>query len=106
MIDLDQAVVDTPTRIAELAEQAKKGNGESVYEYLKDLERGFALPIKKVREFPGFTAEELAGMLGSFHPPQGYTLVDKKPALVGLCDKLMSAHTVRELVVERPASVT
>lgn len=106
VIDLDQAVVDTPTRIAELAEQAKKGNGESVYEYLKDLERGFALPIKKVREFPGFTAEELAGMLGSFHPPQGYTLVDKKPALVGLCDKLMSAHTVRELVVERPASVT
>ena len=106
VIDLDEAVVASPTRIAEIAEQARVGNGESVFEYLKDLENGFALPIKKVREFPGFTAEELTGMLGKFHPPQGYTLVDKNPALARVCDKLMSAEPVRELVVEHPASIT
>jgi predicted transcriptional regulator len=106
VIDLDEAVVASPTRIAEIAEQARVGNGESVFEYLKDLENGFALPIKKVREFPGFTAEELTGMLGTFHPPQGYTLVDKNPTLAGVCDKLMSAEPVRELVVEHPTPVT
>jgi predicted transcriptional regulator len=106
VIDLDAAVVASPTRIAEIAEQARVGNGESVFEYLKDLKIGFALPIKKVREYPGFTAEELTDLLGTFHPPQGYTLVDKNPTLAGVCDKLMSAETVRELVVEHPASVT
>lgn len=106
VIDLDEAVVASPTRIAEIAEQARAGNGQSVFDYLKDLENGFALPIKKVREFPGFTAEELTGMLGTFHPPQGYTLVDKNPALASVCDKLTLTDPVRELVVEHPASVT
>lgn len=106
VIDLDTAVVDTPVRIAQIAEQARVGNGESVFEYLKDLERGFAIPIKQVREYPGFTAAELAGMLGSFHPPQGYTLIDRHPALTGVCDKLTSADVVRELVVAHPSSVS
>jgi predicted transcriptional regulator len=106
VIDLDQAIVVSPQRIAHLAEQAHAGNGESVYEYLKDLQRGFALPIKRVREFPGFTAEYLTGMLGSFHPPQGYTLVDKNPALAEVCDRLISSEVVRELVVPHPAPVT
>jgi len=106
VIDLNPAIVDTPQRIANLAEQVHAGNGESVYGYLKDLQRGFALPIKKVREFPGFTVEDLTRMLGSFHPPQGYTLVDKNPTLAEVCDKLISSEVVRELVVQHPASVT
>lgn len=106
VIDLDEAIVDTPRRIAELAEQARVGTGDSVFAYLKDLERGFALPIKKVREYPGFSMEQLAGMLGSFHPPQGYTLVDKRPALADVCDKLMSDEVVRELIVQHSAPVT
>jgi predicted transcriptional regulator len=105
VIDLDPAIVDAPRRIADLAEQSRTGNGESVYEYLKDLERGFAIPIKRVREYPGFTAEELTEMLGSFHPPQGYTLIDRHPALASVCDKLVSAQVVRELVVPHPAPV-
>ncbi|SHG79640.1 hypothetical protein [Streptoalloteichus hindustanus] len=105
VIDLAPAVVDTPRRIADIAEQAHVGNGKSVYEYLKDLERGFAIPIRQVREYPGFTAEELTGILGSFHPPQGYTLVDRNPALVGVCTKLTSVDVVRELIIQHPASV-
>lgn len=105
VIDLDEAIVDTPVRIADLAEQARVGNGASVFEYLKDLDRGFALPIKKVREYPGFNAAELAGMLGSFHPPQGYTLIDRHPALAEVCDTLVSAPVTRELVVDQRASV-
>lgn len=105
VIDLDPAIVDTPRRIADVAEQARVDNGESVYTYLKDLERGFAIPIKQVREYPGLTAEDLAGMLGSFHPPQGYTLIDRNPSLASVCDKFVSAEVVRELVVQHPASV-
>jgi len=106
VIDLDTAIVDTPQRIAEIAERARVGNGESVYAYLKDLQRGFAIPIMKVREYPGFTAEDLTGLLGSFHSPQGYTLVDRNPTLASVCDKLTSADVVRELVVQHSASVT
>jgi predicted transcriptional regulator len=58
--DQEHAVADTPRRIAEIAEQAQVGSGASVYEYLRDLERGFALPITRVREYPGFTATECA----------------------------------------------
>lgn len=105
VIDLDPAIVDVPRRIADIAEQARVGNGESVHAYLKDLERGFAIPIKRVREYPGYTAKELAGMLGSFHPPQGYTLIDRHPALASVCGKLTSAQPVRELAVAHPASV-
>lgn len=105
VIDLDTAIVDSPARIAEIAEQARVGNGASVYEYLKDLKRGFAIPIRQVREYPGFTAGQLAGMLGSFHPPQGYTLIDRHPALARVCDELTSAALVRELAVAHAASV-
>ncbi len=105
VIDLDEAVVDTPQAIADIAERAKTGNGESVYAYLKDLERGYALPIRTVREYKGFTAEQLTTMLDGFHPPQGYTLIDKHPKWVQVCDQLIQMPVVRELEVRHPAPV-
>lgn len=103
-IDLDTAITDTPVRIAQIAEQARVGNGASVYEYLKDLDRGFAIPIMRVREYAGFTSGELAEMLGGFHPPQGYTLIDRHPDLASVCDKLTATDVSRELAVEHAAS--
>ena len=105
VIDLDDAVVDTPQHIAEIAEQVHVGNGASVYEYMKDLERGVALPIRRVREYTGFTAAELTEMLGSFHPPQGYILVAKHPNWVAVCDKLTAGEVAREMTVDHPATV-
>ncbi len=104
VIDLDEAIGDAPQRIAEIAEQTRAGNGVSVYEYLQDLERGFALPIIRVREYPGFTAADLARMLGLFHPPQGYTLLARHPALTAVCEKLTTADTMREMTVHHPAT--
>lgn len=105
VIELDAAVVDTPRAIAEIAERAKPGNGESVHAYLQDLERGYALPIRTVREYPGFSADELGTMLDSFHPPQGYTLIDKHPKWIRVCHQLTQAPVVRELEVEHSAPV-
>lgn len=105
VIDLDEAVLDTPQRIARLAEQARVGNGASVYAYLKDLEHRFALPIRRVREYVGFSATELTQMLGSFHPPQGYTLVARHPTWAAVCGKLATSDVVREMTVDHPATV-
>ncbi len=38
-------------------------------------------------------------MLGSFHPPQGYTLVARHSAWLAVCEKLTSTETVREMTV-------
>jgi predicted transcriptional regulator len=56
VIDLGPAVVDVPERIAAIAERAREGNGASVLEYVKDLERAFAIPILHVSEYPGLSA--------------------------------------------------
>ncbi len=103
VIDLDEAISDAPQRIAEIAEQARVGNGASVYEYLQGLERGYALPVTRIREYAGFSAAELTDMLGSFHPPQGYTLVARHPAWLAVCEKLTSTNTVREMTMQHPA---
>ncbi len=72
VIELGSAVVERPTQIAALAERAREGNGASVLAYVQDLDRAFAMPILRVSEHPGISAEELRGELGQFHPPQGY----------------------------------
>lgn len=96
VIDLDAAVVDSPKAIAAIAEAVRPGNGASVFEYLADKEQGFAIPIRSVREFPGFTGAELEGMLGSFHPPQGYIRIADRPEWAAVCDKLISQPVERE----------
>jgi predicted transcriptional regulator len=105
VIELDEAVVDTPRAIADIAERANPGNGESVHAYLQDLERGYALPIRTVCEYEGFSADQLASMMDGFHPPQGYTLIDKHPKWVRVCDQLVQTPVVRELVVEHHSPV-
>ncbi|MGH3911956.1 MAG: hypothetical protein ACRDTC_00890 [Pseudonocardiaceae bacterium] len=105
VIDLDEAIADTPQRIADIAKQAQAGNGVSVYDYLRDLERGFALPITRVREYPGCTAAELTDTLGSFHPPQGYTLIARYPAWIAVCEEFAASGPTRQLTVHHPTTV-
>ncbi|WP_393915998.1 hypothetical protein [Halostreptopolyspora alba] len=103
VIDLDAAIEDTPERIAQIADQMRPGNGDTVLPYLArdGKEVGYALPIRRVREFTGFSADELDQMLdGSFAAPQGYTLVDRHPAWQAVCDKLVSAPVVRETTID------
>ncbi|MEY9211578.1 hypothetical protein [Thermobifida halotolerans] len=73
VIDLDVAIEDTPEKIARIAERMRPGNGATVEPYLAREGRrvGYAMPIRRVREFQGFAAAELKQMLDGFHPPQG-----------------------------------
>jgi predicted transcriptional regulator len=96
VVDLDAAVVDSPSAVAAIAEEARPGNGASVFEYLADKEHGFAIPIRSVREYTGFTGTELEAMLGSFHPPQGYIRIADRPEWSAVCDKLTSQPVERE----------
>ncbi len=105
VIDLAPAVVDAPERIAAIAERARPGNGTSVHAYLGDLETGFALPIRGVREYEGFTVGQLTSMLGAFHPPQGYTLISRNPQWASICAQLTAGPPLRQLTLPHPAPV-
>ncbi len=99
VIDLGPAVVDVPERIAAIAEAARPGNGASVLEYVKDLERAFAIPILRVAEYPGLSATELRSELGSFHPPQGYVRLGQHRQLLAVCEKVAADTPTRQLRV-------
>jgi predicted transcriptional regulator len=99
VIDLGPAVVDVPEKVAAIAEQARAGNGASVLEYVKDLERAFAVPILNVAEYPGLSAGELRAELGAFHPPQGYVRLNQHPRMLAICEKVAAETPIREMPV-------
>lgn len=106
VIELDPAIIDTPKRIAAIAEAVRPGNGASVRDYLArdGHDHGFALPVRAIREYAGFSREELADMHGGFHPPQGYTLINRHPDLAAVCDKLTGTGLLREMTIEHPSA--
>jgi hypothetical protein len=104
VIDLGPAVIDAPEQIAAVAERARAVNGVSVLEYVRDLERAFAIPILHVTEYPGLSAEQLRGELGAFHPPQGYVRLNQHRRLLTVCEKIAAETPVREMPVENIAA--
>jgi predicted transcriptional regulator len=99
VIDLGPAVVGSPEEVAAIAERARPGNGASVLEYVRDLERAFAIPILNVTEYPGLSVEELRAELGVFHPPQGYVRLTQHPGLRAACAKVAAESPVRAITV-------
>jgi predicted transcriptional regulator len=99
VIDLGPAIVDSPQRIAAIAEQTREGNGASVLEYVQDLERAFAIPILRVVEYPGLSAEELRAELGRFRPPQGYVRLNQHPEMLRICEKVAAGEPIRQMSV-------
>ncbi|MER7210671.1 hypothetical protein ABT340_26765 [Streptosporangium sp. NPDC000239] len=104
VIDLGPAVVGTPERIAGIAEQTRVGNGASVLEYVQDLEQAYAIPILRVREYEGLSADDLRDRFGSWHPPQGYLRL-RDPGnldMLRICEKLLAEEPIREMTVHHP----
>jgi len=98
-IDLGSAIVDVPERVAAIAEAARPGNGASVLEYVRDLDRAFAIPILSVTEYPGVPVGELQAELGAFHPPQGYVRLAQHGPLLEVCEKMAADAPVRRMRV-------
>jgi predicted transcriptional regulator len=99
VIDLGPAVVDAPERIAAIAEAARPGNGASVLEYVKDLGRAFAIPIRSVAEYHGIPVDELRRELGGFQPPQGFVRLARHHRLLAVCERLAETAPVRSMRV-------
>jgi predicted transcriptional regulator len=99
VVDLAAAITDIPEQIAAIVEAMRPGNGASFLAYVQDLDQAFAMPILKVREYPGVPASELQAELGAFHPPQGYVRLAQRPALLTVCERMASGDPVRELTV-------
>jgi predicted transcriptional regulator len=97
--DLGPAIVDVPERIAAIAEAARQGNGASVLEYVRDLDRAFAIPIIGITEYPGLSITELRAELGAFQPPQGYMRLVQHRQLLAVCEKMAADAPVRALKV-------
>jgi predicted transcriptional regulator len=100
VIDLGPAVVGAPDEVAAIAERMRPGNGASVLEYVRDLDRAFAIPILSVTEYPGQSAEELRAELGAFHPPQGYVRLAQHPEMMAACEKVAAAAPIRSITVD------
>jgi predicted transcriptional regulator len=99
VIDLGPAVAGSPEEVAAIAERMRPGNGTSVLEYVRDLDRAFAIPILRVAEYRGLSAEELRAELGAFHPPQGYVRLAQHPELLAVCEKVTAETPVRAITV-------
>lgn len=95
VIELGPAVVGSPDEVAGIAERMRAGNGSSVLDYVRDLDRAFAIPILGVAEYPGLSAEELRAELGAFHPPQGYVRLAQHPELMAVCEKVAAEIPIR-----------
>ncbi|MET7949081.1 hypothetical protein [Micromonospora sp. NPDC005324] len=100
VIDLAPAIVDSPARIAEIADRVRQGNGSTVLEYVKDLDQAFAIPVRRIREYPGLSLAEVRAELGRFHPPQGYVRLRQHPTLLRLCERIAAGEPVREMAID------
>lgn len=99
VIDLGPAQVGSPDEVAGIAERMRPGNGASVLEYVRDLDRAFAIPILGATEYPGLSARELEAELGTFHPPQGYVRLGQHPELMAVCEKVAAKAPIRSITL-------
>lgn len=104
VIDLGPAVVDSPERVAAIAEAARPGNGASVLAYVRDLDRAFAIPIRSVREYPGVSLAELRRELRGFNPPQGFIRLVRHDRLLAVCERMAAGMPVQSMQLDNGGS--
>lgn len=75
-------IVAPPLDIADVAEEADPGSGESVWRYLRGLRCGYAVPILSVAEYPGLARHEIADCSRVLRSPEGYIRLAHNPSLL------------------------
>ena len=100
VIDLQPAIVDEPCWIAALAEQARPGNGASVYACLRDLPRGYAMPITRVQQYPAHPLHVLRVQIPDFPRPHGRTVIEDHSPLGAVYDTFTANPPLREMTIQ------
>lgn len=96
-LELGNPIIGTPRQIADIAESVKIGHGSVIYDYMKDLRKCYAIPIKKVYEFEEeLTLDTLKMVFPKFTPPQSYILMEN---YVELLNYLLGLKMVEKKVI-------
>ena len=77
-----QPFVGSVEAISKLAEEQRKGGGESITRYMAGLTRGYAVPIESFEEIEPVTLKELRDRFPEFTPPQSYIVLNNYPNLL------------------------
>jgi predicted transcriptional regulator len=80
-LDLGEPIVASPDEIAAIAESDRAGSGSSVFSYLSDLQKGFAVPIESASAGRRISISEVRRSVPNVPIPQLYLLVAKRPDL-------------------------
>lgn len=88
VLELDEPIIAPPAEIARIADEARAGHGESVLDYMRGLDVGYAVPIRAWQDIIPVGQQELRSVHPRFTAPQSYVLLDRSPA-------------VRDLIMER-----
>lgn len=96
-LELGEPIIGTPRQIADLAESVKAGHGSIIYDYMKDLAKCYAIPIKRVCEFEDdLTLNLLKTKFPKFVPPQSYILMENYSDIL---EYLLGLKVVEKLVI-------
>ncbi len=96
-IDFGVPIIDTPKKIAEVAEKQVSGIGQEIYEYMSDLDYGYVIPIKRLVTFKSVSLDYLRIKFLNFHPPQSYLYLNKK---IKLLNYLKAQEKLDEWILE------
>jgi predicted transcriptional regulator len=81
LVEFGSPIIDTPSGIAEFAEQQHTGSFAGMLEYLEGKERGFAIPILSYERISPIPLAVLREQF-SFTAPQNYMVLDNYPELL------------------------
>lgn len=79
-IEFGEPIVDEVERLGLIAEEEGSGTVSGISSYMKGLKKGFAIPIRSIREIEPLPLEELKQKY-LFAAPQLYITADSKPEL-------------------------
>lgn len=80
-MQFDKPIIAAPERIVDIAENEREGSGKGTLEYLKGLEKGYAIPIQSFLEMTPISLKELREKF-QFTVPQSYMYLHQKPDLL------------------------
>ena len=87
-MELGIPIHDTLDKICKIAEGEAPGSTPGMLEYMKGLDRGYAVPILAHEELERVGLAEIKKRFPKFNPPQSYLILDNQPELLQFFESL------------------